>query len=203
METKKENPGAVKHPHREAWMDWLYGELSGDEKAALAAHLETCAVCRSEVDQWRGTMKTLDQYNLPRHRAPARQPRRILKWAAAAAILLCAGFGLGRLTSAGHAAFRASLKSEIRAELLADLNRQQQQALEDYAKTAAEERNAENKALLAAMARLEADRVADYAALRKDLETMAVLTEDTFRKEHDQLVTLASFAQTEINQPNQ
>jgi hypothetical protein len=205
METKKQNPGALKHPAREAWMDWLYGELPGGEKARLAAHLAECAACRSEVDHWQGAMRTLDQYDLPRRRTPARLPQPVLKWAAAAALVLGVGFALGRLVSpaSGGAAFRATLKSEIRAELLADLKQQQQQALEDYAKSSAEARAAENKVIFAAIARVDADRISDSAGLRKDLETMAVLTEDSFRKAQQQIVTLASYSRPELNQPNQ
>jgi anti-sigma factor RsiW len=205
METKKQNSGALKHPAREAWMDWLYGGLPAGEKARLTAHLAECATCRAEVDRWRNTMRTLDQYALPKRRAPARLPQPVLKWAAAAALVLGVGFALGHFVSpaSSRAAYRAALKSEIRAELLADLKQQQQQALEDYAKSSTETRAAENKVIFAAIARVDADRISDFASLRKDLETMAVLTEDSFRKAQQQIVTLASYSQPEPNSPNQ
>ncbi len=41
-------------------LDYLYGTLSGDEAAAIEAHLDECGDCRQDVEQLRGIMTALD-----------------------------------------------------------------------------------------------------------------------------------------------
>jgi hypothetical protein len=184
---EKRNAGHLKHPGREEWMAHLYGETAPEEKVRLTAHLKDCADCRSEVAGWQAAMEALDEYKIsPGRRVASGRMQAVLKWGIAAALMLSAGFGAGRLalmTSTNPAELRASLKSEIRTELQAELNQRQEQQQE------------ENKLVLTTLAKLEADHAADYDALRKDLETMAVLTQDSFQQTHQQIVTLAGFSQ--------
>ena len=179
-------------------MEWLYGELSREEQARLATHLNECAECRAGVEQWQGAMKTLDEWKTAPLRSRTVAPQRIVKWGIAAALMLAAGFGAGRFVSpaaADPAALRASLKKEI----LAELKQQQQQQLTEF-KTAADERRvADNKVIFTAIAKVEADRVADSASLHKDLETVAVLTERGFNQAQQQIVTLANYKQPDGN----
>src|SRR6267154_1108599 len=110
------------------------------------------------------------------------------------------GAGAGRFVSpasADAAALRASLKKEI----LAEVQQQQQQQLAEFKTAADGRREADNKVIFTAIAKAEADRVADYAALHKDLETVAVLTERGFNQAQQQLVTLANYTQPDKNSP--
>jgi hypothetical protein len=201
-ETTPGNTGDhMKHPSREEWMEWIYGEVSRTEQARLAAHLKDCAECRAGVEQWQGAMKALDEWKAAPVRSRTWAPQRIVKWGIAAALILTAGFGAGRLVSpaaADPAALRASLKKEI----LAELQQQQEQQLAEFKTAADERREADNKVIFTAIAKVEADRVADYAALHKDLETVAVLTERGFNQAQEQLVTLANYTQPAGNSPN-
>jgi len=188
----------LKHPGREEWMGWLYGELPREEQARLAAHLNECAECRADVEQWQGAMKTLDEWKTAPLRSRTGTPQRIVKWGIAAALMLAAGFGAGRFVSpasADAAAIRASLKKEI----LAELQQQQQQQLSEFKTAADEKRVADNKVIFTAIAKVEADRVADSASLHKDLETVAVLTERGFNQAQQQIVTLANYSQPDGN----
>ncbi|MDB6067572.1 MAG: putative transrane anti-sigma factor [Pedosphaera sp.] len=197
-QTNQPDIGDMKHPAREAWMAYLYGELSRKDHARLAAHQKACADCRSNLQSWQSTMQGLDQYQLKHVRTSARPRQPILKWAAAAALILGIGFGLGKFltnASADTVASRAALKAEIRAELVAEL-KQQKEALDQYKKAADDRRNEDHRLLLAAIGKVDADRQADYVSLRKELETVAVLTEDSFQQAQRQIVTLANYSQT-------
>src|SRR5262245_7443700 len=109
----------MNHPTREDWMAYLYGEISREVKGKLIAHLDACDDCRANVANWRHAMLALDAWQLP-----AAQPRRnwapTLKWAAAAAVLLLAGFGFGRSlspTPANAAAIRAAIEPSLKNSL--------------------------------------------------------------------------------------
>ena len=178
----------MKHPSDQEWMAWLYGEASRAEKNRLAAHLKVCGECRAEVGRWERTRAALDLGKV--HESPARAPLPWLKWGIAAALLLVAGFGVGRRTSPAAAevrAMRASLKEELHAELSAELAAY---------KTDAEQKSAQdNKLILAALSKSDADRLADYALLHKELETVAVLTQNSFQQTQQQIVTLANYSE--------
>src|SRR5438093_10084405 len=87
------------HPNSEEWMSYLYGEVSTGEKSRLSAHLAGCAECSAKVSAWRGGMKSLDEWRLPAAGRARRPWQPMLKWAAAAAIVLGLGVAMGRLTS--------------------------------------------------------------------------------------------------------
>src|SRR5271163_1789975 len=91
--------GAVIHPEPATWMAFLYGELSTAQNQELEAHLGHCAACAAQVKEWRAGRSALDAWTLP-----ARRPARtlfmpVLRWAAAAALVLGMGIVLGRQTS--------------------------------------------------------------------------------------------------------
>jgi hypothetical protein len=189
----------MNHPQREEWMSYIYREVSRTEKKRLAAHLAVCGECQAQVGRWEATMGALD------HSKDLAKPLRVralsplLKWGMAAVLTLVIGFGAGRLVSrvTDTRALRASLKAEIRAELLAELKQQQERELAAY-KTSAEEKLVEdNKLILGALGKLDADRQADYTSLRKELETVAVLTQAGLQREQQQIVTLASLSEPE------
>src|SRR5262245_5303048 len=220
--------GDLIHPSREEWISYLYGEGTKGSSVSLAAHLERCPPCQAQLAAWRATMKDLDAWKLPvspgllaRARSAIFQPT--LKWAAAAAIVLGLGFGVGRISSLalGEAAtIRASLQEEFdrkiettRAGLTEDIRRQQAEALNqvlaasasakaeleglvtELAKSAEEKRAMDGEAVAAALQQLDNKWAALHATLRKELETVALLTEDGFNDTQQKLYQLASFTQ--------
>jgi hypothetical protein len=178
--------GDVKHPSEQEWMGWLYGEVSRAEKASLAAHLKECGGCRAEVNRWERAQSALDLDKTVTPRVRAEIPAPWLKWGIAAGLALMIGFSAGRRAGASDVqAMRASLKVELSAELA------------EY-KTSAEQKTAQdNKLILAALGKAEADRLADSAWLRKELETVAVTTQDSLQETHQQIVTLANYTRPE------
>ena len=93
--------GAVNHPSAEEWMAYLYNELAPERKRELRAHLAQCGDCGKQLHQWRASMLALDDWKMPapRLKVLAQPPVTLLKWAAAAAVVLVAGFAIGRQTS--------------------------------------------------------------------------------------------------------
>ena len=105
---------------------------------------------------------------------------------------------------------RQQMEGSIREELATRMRADLDAALADLRGHASREASAEAQALVSAFAqRLDAERVAtqqatlaalqklgarhtqDYAALRKELETVAVLTEAGFQRAQNQIATLA------------
>jgi hypothetical protein len=213
----------MKHPTSERWMSFLYGESAPQERLELESHLQTCAECQSRLNTWRGSMTALDAWTVPQ--APRRaRPWPLLKWAAAAAVVLGLGVGLGRLSFASSTEFKnlaATLRQDFdqrsaatRAGLMADLKREQLAMLQQAIALAAQSASAETQRVLAtfaesddgrrpvdaqelaiALQRLEAQWAARFAALRRELETVAMFTEDSFDDTEEKLVRLAGFTQ--------
>lgn len=212
------------HPNAEEWMSHLYGEDSPQRHAELAAHLRHCAVCHQQVQTWRGSMAALNTWSIaPRSRRASFAP--ILRWAAAAVVVVGLGFGLGRATSSRPspdlAALRASLQKEldvrlasVRVEFARDLRQQQEelaQTLSTLATQAASEeaqqlatqmariieaqRTADHRALLAALNQLEEQHLNRYATLREDLDTVAVNADNGLSRAREQLMELATLTQ--------
>ena len=213
----------MKHPSTEEWMSFLYEENSPRQKTELKAHLRSCPECCVKVAEWRAGMRALDQ-TLGDCRRPA-AVRGAVKWAAAAAIALLLGFGFGRISAPGPGeikSLRRTLTEEFgrqlaatRAELSDDLKQQQTAALRRILAAAAESANAATQDWLAEFAQsaeaksaAEHDTIADalkqldakwtrnQSALRRELETVAVLTEDGLANTQQRLVQLANFTQT-------
>jgi anti-sigma factor ChrR (cupin superfamily) len=168
MQTKQPTtPDDMKHPPQELWMDYIYGELPKPQRADLAAHLKSCPSCAAQVARWGAVQERLDEWELPK----AKRPWRIaagFKWAIAAAFMIAA-LGIG--FSAGRVSGTKALRHEMQAAL--------QQAQQD------------NRALLAAMQRVDATRQAEILALRKDLETVAINADSTFKE----MIQLATYSQ--------
>lgn len=162
-------PDHMKHPTQEQWMDYLYGESPAPERAELAAHLQSCSACAAQVARWNSIRDRLDDWKLPDavKRAAWRIPAGV-KWAMAAAFMIAAlgiGFGAGRVS--GTKALRAEMHIAL------------QQAQQDH------------RLIIAAVQRLDEARQAEILALRKDLETVAINADNTF-KEQQQLIQLAA-----------
>jgi hypothetical protein len=201
-EIKSGTDGDMKHPQSEKWMSYLYREVSRSERMKLAAHLAACGECQAQVKRWQDTLRALDDGKGLAQRPRFRVPSPLLKWGMAAVLTLTIGFGAGRLVSPAAAdtrAMRTSLKSEIRSELLTELRQEQDKELAAYKLSAEEKLAQDNKLILAALGKLDADRQTDYASLRKELETVAVLTQDSLQRAQQQIVTLASLSQPETS----
>jgi hypothetical protein len=173
-------------------MTWLYDEVSPADKTRLTEHLKQCGQCRAAVQRWERTRQALDLGKIETPRVPARLNLSWVKWGIAAAFLLVTGFSVGRGMAPGETqvrAIRASLKTELSGELA--------QQLADYKKGADQKSAQDNKLILDALAKTDNDRVADYAQLHKELETVAVLTQNSFQQTQQQIVTLANYSQPE------
>ena len=196
-QTSPGSSGDLNHPRREEWMDYLYAEVSPADQTRLTAHLRDCGRCREEVGRWQSARESLDWGKMAAPRAHALPSQPLLKWGIAAALMVAIGFSAGRFASTGRtdtAALRAALKSELRVELLAEFKQNQERALATWEINAEEKRAEDDKLILAAIHRIDADRQADYTSLHKELETVAVLTQASFQNAQTQIVTLANYS---------
>ena len=202
MQSQDANPrsaGAVNHPGAEEWMAYLYNELAPERKRELHAHLAQCGDCGKQLHQWRTSMLALDEWKMPapRLKVLAQPPITLVKWAAAAAVVLVVGFAIGRQSS--------NAASEV-GELKTAVAQLTQRIDEERATTSAVRE--QSLRLLAEYAKLDdARRAEDREAvelalrdmdsrlfkLRSELETVAVNTETGFRQTKEGLTTLASY----------
>lgn len=199
----------MKHPNQEQWMDYLYQELPADQRPELDQHLAACEECRAQVDEWRESMSAMDTWKLPA--APARPRQSVARpwwqWAAAAAVVLGVGFGLGRfatpqpdlqaLARQMEPQLRQQMKQEF-AAMTVSYRTEIQKAVADLSAAGESQRATDRRAVVGLLKEQEALRRADFAELRRDLETVAVLTDGGLRKAQDQIVRLASLAQADI-----
>ena len=177
-------------------MEFLYDE--SPRLVELDAHLKTCPACQRDVARWRSAMTALDTDEIPVARRRRAFPG--WKWAAAAAFIIGAlgiGFGFGRTTATNS--LRAELAQEKQALAVAVAN-QMERALAIYAEAAEARRVEDQQTVLSAMQTLDAARRADILTLRKDLETVALATDDSLRQTEQQLIQLAASSQGGTNQ---
>lgn len=199
----------MKHPEREEWVPFLFGEATPDVRRELAAHLRACPDCAAEVEGWRRSVGKLDRWQLAAARARPTQPLApIFRWAAAAAVLLFAGVTAGRLT-ADSGLSRESLRAEVVAAVeqaraqgdssTAGLETrfaritevQSRQLLSAFTEVLEHTRAEDRESLLAAIDRIERDHAADYVALRSDLETVAAAADEQLREARRKIGQLA------------
>ena len=82
------------HPDPEELMAWRDGEVVGDRAAELAHHAETCAECRDKVAAFATLSTSMQSWTIEaapsamRRLSRVTQPRRMLVWAAAAAVFV-------------------------------------------------------------------------------------------------------------------
>ena len=224
------------HPTREEWITYLYDEFDKETRANLTAHLHVCPDCKTTLGKWRGTMAELNEWKVSaRSKSISIETARpILRWAAAALIVLGFGFGVGRLSSTGSAnvakmqatllpVLRQELQREFNADLQAALNterstlatdfqRQLRAGFEVWAANTTAASNLETRRLLvefvqsykparaddlratlAVLQKADKQYRAEYARLRKDLETVAVVTDNRFSLTQNQIGQLASY----------
>src|ERR1043165_764796 len=177
----------MNHPSREQLVAFLYEDCDRAEKSEVAQHLDTCAECRTQLQTWRATATTLNKYEV----APTAHPlwsgvralrRSWLPLSAAAAILLMGGITLGTTwqsrANSGQTQIIAELRQRVEKSEAA--NAKTQKLLADLTESITENRAKDQAALIAVAQELQ--------ATRKDVETMAVLTEAGFKSAQNQLV---------------
>jgi hypothetical protein len=213
-----------KHPSPAQWVGWLYGECTRREHARLEAHLEACAECRGQLSRWQTVTRELNAGALPKSQPARASWLPVIKWAAAALLVLGVGFMLGWRShnpEREFAAWRQQLKSEWQgdfrqsaAQLQTDLETSQKAAATelasrvlDYSRKAIEQyaqqfarnyettRQTESALVWDRLQALEDQRAEDYSALRKDLETLALTAAGEFWKTRRQLGGLIELAE--------
>jgi anti-sigma factor ChrR (cupin superfamily) len=187
----------MNHPKPEEWVAYLYGQTDNALKRQLATHLHDCAQCRSEIESWQRSIKSLDAWKLPR---PARADSilfpALLKWAAAAAVVLFAGIVIGRATAPKPDL--EQLRMAIAPQIQRELSLQMAQMAHDEATRAA--------SLTLVSGRRYTDQVAQqlFVALKKDVDILAFNAADALRHTQQQLVQLADFKEPQpVNPPNE
>ena len=191
------------HPNSDEWMTLLYGEASPRQKTQFQSHLAQCAECAQRVNAWQQSINALDAWP-NNHEARASRFSSPVKWAAAAVVVIGLGFSAGRFSASGTRgldAAKAALRSEFqqrldatRSALVADWQGREQAILAsaqtasageaerlmtEIGRANAEIRAADLQTLYAALKQLDAKREQDYVTLRRELETVAVLTENS------------------------
>jgi hypothetical protein len=167
------------HPKHEELAEFLYEDgMSLARRDEVARHVEACDECRAVVESWRGVRRNLAAWHLPplartavvAPTSGARATR--LRWAVAAAVLLGGGFALARMTE--KPVDLASLRTQLAQELRKEVRQEIVAELRDYsAKQAAWQEEFQGEVITVVR-----QQAANHASLRKDLETMAVLTQE-------------------------
>jgi hypothetical protein len=200
----------MKHPSPEELMEHLYGESSPTENSAMAAHLQACADCRRQTSTWRDAMKTLDGWPLPAPRA-RRVARPILRWAAAAAVLLGVGFLTGRSFSPDAKTIQAAIRQEaavqvaaalqlqrtaladeLRASVTQSMGDETRRLLTSVAEQLDDRRQSDAEVFYTALQQLDARHAQEVARLREHLSTVAVVANARFDDTEEQLLQLAN-----------
>src|SRR5205807_677368 len=114
----------MEHPSHEELTEFVYEELGPARQIDIERHLDACAECHARVASWRSIRRTLHMWELPPRRAAmalsrTTRPLQIFRWAAAI-IMLCIGYGIGRITVTQD--LRAELAQQLRGELRDDLH---------------------------------------------------------------------------------
>lgn len=211
------------HPTEEEWMSYLYTELPSEAREALSNHLQRCSECRTTIHRYEQTRMELDVWRLPAGRRTLSRGK-TFRWAAAAILLLTTSFVIGRWSAhdtqrqarfekaweAKLAATRADLESTWQREQteflrlataeIGDICRDQtQETLDTFAAQFVEKTSRENARVMAALHRVDEERIREYASLRKGLEMVAVLTEAGFQETQQQFTHLANTTLPENN----
>ena len=186
----------MNHPTQEEWVPYLYGEVQPQSRLRLKQHLQDCPECRARIQLWQRNLGRLDLWRLPPKAQPARISAPLLKWAAAAVLVLAMGIGIGRSMAPGVNLnrVRAALEPEIRQKLRQEFRELVRQELETASSQTLARAGDQARTLVAdASVSLENKRVEEnqaiYAALdtlffslKKDVDTVAVNTDQTLRR---------------------
>ena len=189
----------MKHPNRDEWAPYVFGEAPAAETRRLEAHLESCEECAAEIAGWQRSLKMLDSWPV----APSTRARNVVapvfRWAVAAAIVLAAGVAAGRMTAPSAESIRANVETSVRSAVAADLERVLARSEARLAALSEENSRELSQTFSAA---LEAARTEDREAMvaleerlvnwRRDLETLAVQTDQGLRQARFTMTQLAA-----------
>ena len=185
----------MKHPAPEEWSAYVFGETAPDRRRELNAHLAACPECAQEIGGWQRSLQRLDEWELPERERRVLRLQPAVKLALAACFLLLIGFGLGRQFGTSD-----TLRTELQQGLAdADAKHEAQfnavlRSLPELVRTASEE---DRRVILAQLDRINQQHRADFVSLRRDLETVASLTEEEIRQANLKLLQFAAATPTE------
>jgi hypothetical protein len=186
----------MNHPKPEEWVPYVYGETTGTVRRELRAHLRQCQECREEVQTWKRTLNRLDSWKLSRLRVSPDMLFPVLKFAAAAAVMLAVGISIGRATAPKVDLNR--LRQAVAPEVQRQVSLQMDQMIrQEVARTTS---------LALASGHRYTDQVAQelYVMVKKDIDTLAVNTDTSLQAAAQQLVRLADNNQASLSPaPNQ
>ena len=220
------NESHLTHPSPEEWMEYLYDEVTPNQRKMLSTHAETCEPCRARLANWERATSFLNKDRNNGTTILKIRTSGLLKWAAAFAILACGIYGtikgtvnaqqIAELRNSVAQSVRASLEPEIKSKLAAQQTEtmeslrtelakirenaavaaraSERQLLDSIVAITSDTRSKDREFLISALQQLEEKRSNELSALRKELETVAVLTEANFKKAQQQIVQLASFS---------
>ncbi|MGC3959496.1 MAG: hypothetical protein QM813_16580 [Verrucomicrobiota bacterium] len=202
QESSSRSATTLNHPNQEEWTAYLYDEVTAERKEELFQHLANCSPCGRQLNEWRASIKALDDWKVTAlcRKPVAWPPAVLLRWAVAAALVLCVGFAVGRISSQ-HGREVAELKATV-AQLMeynnktpvtildASVRAELIRLLTDYSKLNEERRTEDRRVVGLALREMELR----LGKLRTELETVALNTETGFQQTKEGLTTLASYA---------
>ena len=201
----------MKHPTREAWVPFLYGETDPATTKEMAEHLKGCSACAAELADWRRSLRRLDHWKVPALPTPrtAAAPM-LLKWAVAAALVLGLGFGWGRWSAPSAGQIQRELNAQwqrqfqalqdtvqqaaaqIRREVLQASATQTRDTLGQWTETMRAEQAEDLRALRVMYDTFQRQHTRDFIGLRKDLETVATRADEEIRRARRQFIELTA-----------
>jgi hypothetical protein len=202
----------MKHPTPEDWMDYLYHELPAEKAGTLDRHLRECPECQTAVASWKLAGTEMSHWSLTPQPSQWRTPARSIAWAAAAAAVVLLAAGAGRLTatrSTDTTQIARAIEPLVRAQVESEL----QHRVDDRVNAALERNNRETSQLVSQLienvnsarasdrvevinllSKFETDQNARMAAMRADLETVAVVGESRLRSAQQEIGDLATIS---------
>ena len=187
----------MKHPNRDEWAPFVFGEATGAEARRLQAHLESCTECATEVEGWRRSLKVLDSWSLPPTARPGNIVAPVFRWAVAAAIVLAAGIAMGRMTAPDATRLRADVEGSVKlalatefqqalarseARLAAMAEENSRELLRTFSESVEEGRVEDRQEVMALLQEQQRQSDVRLAAFRRDLETVALFADQEFRQ---------------------
>ena len=221
----------MKHPDREEWIPFIFGESKRRAELAqhlgqcpdCAGQVAAWRNSLRTLDRWRVPRR--------KGRATILLFEPALKWALAAALVMGIGFLVGRVTvprQANVAELRAQIENSVRSSLQAQMTEALRQVQYEtsnrlnlaearLAKTSAADtqrlwrgfldvlgtaRAEDARAVQALFRQSQEQHDGEFVALRKDLETLASMTDEELRQARFKLVQLAALSSTTDKQSN-
>ena len=172
----------MNHPTPDEFLEYHDGDLAAERQAEIANHVADCAACRQQASSWAEVRSTLGAWDLPIQPWPvartSRQgtPRLSWKGAAAAALFMAAGFGAARFSSPARDA--AAVREDIVRQIRGELRNEIQAKLAVIASEHSSRQEELGTALAERIDEFELQWQADFLALRRDVETVAVRTQE-------------------------